>query len=840
MVHVRPVRWLRHIWIASFICMIAILIPESSFAADSLNTRIDSIRTLADSESTDQTERITLLNQLARSYFDTGDYQNGILAMEKAKDLSMELNYVPGLVMDMQTHAYYFCRNSGFIEYFELEALALAATIEDPDYSIQDLKLPDHDTPEFNSFARLDSFRNLFAERGDTFAQAMLSMSICRKHFLEGNLESTRKYLSEAGSLFNKVGKPELRMLCRALILTTLRFENDMSADSIERVLIEELAENPEYDVNGLVTRTMARACRLTGRYEVAIYLYQKSLMEMKRRGNLSLEEDTYLRIAECYEGLEMHLKAADYYKKCLELDSVRGQFPSGIYRRLALVMVDAGEFSDARKYMTRMMQDVEPADSLSRVSQVNDLSVRILMKLGKYQEAIPLAIEARNGFEEIGAFSSVAEQNVHLAKCHIQLDELVEAEQAARDGLMIVESRYVDPEIRMDLNLMLSSILGKQGRDGEAYKYLKPYQQERDKLWQLVQIWRKSDVVVREVLSETEGMIDQLEQEQALTLQENKTQKLWIFSITGALLSTFLIIYILYRGNKRKQKTNTILSNQKKEIETTLEKLKATQEQLIHSEKMASLGSLTAGIAHEIQNPLNFVNNFSELNEELAGELLNAVDNADWEEVKEIATGISTNEEKIKHHGRRAEGIVKSMLQHSRTNPDSKEPTNLNVLADEYFRLAYHGLRAKDKSFSARMETDFAEDIPEVEVVPQSIGRVLLNLITNAFHAVSERNSLGGDDYFPTVGISSERKSSDQEHYVEIRVVDNGHGIKAEDLDKIFQPFFSTKPTGEGTGLGLSLSYDIVKAHGGDLKVESVEGKGATFKLVLPCDEKE
>lgn len=270
----------------------------------------------------------------------------------------------------------------------------------------------------------------------------------------------------------------------------------------------------------------------------------------------------------------------------------------------------------------------------------------------------------------------------------------------------------------------------------------------------------------------------------------------------------------------------------QAKEIEKAYNELKATQAQLIQSEKMASLGELTAGIAHEIQNPLNFVNNFSEVNSELITEMKEALASGNLSEAKTIAENIDENERKIIFHGKRADGIVKSMLQHSRSSNNKKEPTDINALADEYLRLAYHGLRAKDKSFNATMKTEFDSGIGLIDVVPQDIGRVILNLITNAFYAVTERKLQIESGYEPTVTISTRKF----ENRVEIRVKDNGNGIPQKVLDKIFQPFFTTKPTGQGTGLGLSMSYDIVtKVHGGELTVETKPGEGSEFIIKLP-----
>jgi signal transduction histidine kinase len=303
------------------------------------------------------------------------------------------------------------------------------------------------------------------------------------------------------------------------------------------------------------------------------------------------------------------------------------------------------------------------------------------------------------------------------------------------------------------------------------------------------------------------------------------RTQNLQYIVIGAILILGIFLLYGYFQKNK-----------DKKRIEKAYRELKSTQAQLIQSEKMASLGELTAGIAHEIQNPLNFVNNFSEINKELVDELQQELKAGKIADAIEISNDIKANEEKINHHGQRADAIVKGMLQHSRSSSGQKEPTNINTLADEYLRLAYHGLRAKDKSFNATLQTDFDETVGNINIIPQDMGRVILNLITNAFYVVNEKALSAvatptAAKYEPTVSVST-KKLGDK---ILISVKDNGNGIPPKVIDKIFQPFFTTKPTGQGTGLGLSLSYDIVKAHGGELKVETKEGEGSTFILLLP-----
>jgi signal transduction histidine kinase/ligand-binding sensor domain-containing protein len=334
-----------------------------------------------------------------------------------------------------------------------------------------------------------------------------------------------------------------------------------------------------------------------------------------------------------------------------------------------------------------------------------------------------------------------------------------------------------------------------------------------------------------------------------------------WAYGVY--LLLLLAVILAVHRFQKErtirmeKEKTQKRELEQAKEIEKAYHQLKITQTQLVQSEKMASLGELTAGIAHEIQNPLNFVNNFSEVSAELVDEMKQELTVGSWQSAIngqrsavggqqsaiEILDDIKQNLEKILHHGKRADAIVKGMLQHSRTSTGQKEPTDINALADEYLRLAYHGLRAKDKSFNATMKTDFDVTIGNINIIPQDIGRVILNLITNAFYAADEKkkqlatdlsafsNLTGLNDYEPSVTVCTKKKGNS----VIISVTDNGNGIPQKILDKIFQPFFTTKPTGQGTGLGLSLSYDIVKAHGGELKVETKEGEGTEFIIILP-----
>ena len=345
-------------------------------------------------------------------------------------------------------------------------------------------------------------------------------------------------------------------------------------------------------------------------------------------------------------------------------------------------------------------------------------------------------------------------------------------------------------------------------------------------------------------------GDFQKLSMKRQLSLQQLEKEKedaqarIRTYALLAIIGVVLLVAFITYRNSRQRKKANYLLHEQKEEIATqrdnlgqALEELKNTQTQLVQREKMASLGELTAGIAHEIQNPLNFVNNFSEVNTELIAEMELEIDKGDINEVKALAADIKANQQKISQHGKRADFIVKGMLEHSRTSKGEKTFTNINVLADEFFKLSYHGLRAKDKSFNAvpiaiGMVTNFDGTLPKVDIVQQDIGRVLLNLFNNAFYAVNAKKKTAGADYKPTVEVATSAKNG----MVEITVRDNGNGIPDAIKDKIMQPFFTTKPTGEGTGLGLSLSYDIVvKGHGGSITVNTKEGAFTEFTVTMP-----
>ena len=445
----------------------------------------------------------------------------------------------------------------------------------------------------------------------------------------------------------------------------------------------------------------------------------------------------------------------------------------------------------------------------------VISLMGNIYVKEGNYDLAKNYYRESILINKEQGNLYFLGNSYVSLANVFLMTNESDSSLYYVRQGLKVYKD-IGSPEGELSAFTSLSSIYKARKNIDSAFLYQSWAMAAKDSLNNAQKIRLFQDIGFNQQLK-----VQQLEKEKIET--QTKTR---IYGLLFGLAIILLIAIILYRNNKQKQKANNVL-------EKTLIDLKSTQAQLVQSEKMASLGELTAGIAHEIQNPLNFVNNFSEVSTELIDEMNMDLDKGDFAEAKEIASDLKQNLEKINHHGKRAGDIVKGMLQHSQKSTGVKEPTDINALADEYLRLSYHGLKAKDKDFNATMKTDFDSSIGKINIIPQDIGRVLLNLYNNAFYAVNEHASASsaGQSYEPTVSVTTKKS----ENNVVITVSDNGNGIPQNIVDKIFQPFFTTKPTGQGTGLGLSLSYDIVKAHGGEIRVETKEGEGTEFIINLP-----
>jgi signal transduction histidine kinase len=488
----------------------------------------------------------------------------------------------------------------------------------------------------------------------------------------------------------------------------------------------------------------------------------------------------------------------------------------------------------DSALYMARRAYDT--ASKMNNpliLSQLPRILGNIYANMGDQQRAYQYFLESLEASVKRKDYAAVASGYRSLASFHRSMRRYDSAIWYARMAYEQANFRHV-PGIALDAAGLLSQLYDTIDAR-TSLQYLRIANSIRDSLYSTDRLRAAQALSFAE--KERQNELNMAE-----AAYRSKARQVALLSGMAMLL---LVSMVLYRNIRTKQKANKDLREQKEKVEEALTRLKSTQSQLIQSEKMASLGELTAGIAHEIQNPLNFVNNFSEINMELSDEILEAASKADLDEVRTLAADIKSNQEKINEHGKRADGIVKSMLQHSRTDSGQKELTDINALANEYLRLAFHGMRGKDKSFNASMQTAFDPAMEKIPIVPQEIGRVLLNLINNAFYAVQQKSKISAPGYQPVVTVSTHIVHAESDHpnsanapmrnFVSIQIADNGLGIPENIKAKIFQPFFTTKPTGQGTGLGLSLSYDIVKAHGGELKVETMEGEGTGFTVLFP-----
>ena len=565
--------------------------------------------------------------------------------------------------------------------------------------------------------------------------------------------------------------------------------------------------------------------------------------LELSQKTGFRENEGTDLyQIGVTYKHLGNFEKALEYLYKSLSLyrEDKKPLFQSYPVNVIGSIYFESGDYAKALEYFGEGLASRQASlDKLGEAGSLDNIGLTHF-RLKNYSQAISYCKQSFAIAETTGDKRTQSNALLHLAEIYKETGDIGKATRFSNESLEI-KKQIGDKRREVEMLLFLADLHKIVSGDNKVLELLNDALKISGELKMLdllsqtrfhLSEYYRHHGNYKEALKQLDLHIE-LEKE----FHKNAiSQKVLNLEVTHKAEEARKEADLEKLKNDELTKLNEEIGAQKKKLEETLTDLKATQAQLIQSEKMASLGELTAGIAHEIQNPLNFVNNFSDVNNELVDELKSELIVGNMQSAVEIAESIKENSQKINHHGKRADAIVKGMLQHSRTSSGQKEPTDINALVDEYVRLAYHGFRAKDKSFNAEIKTDLDSNIGKISIVPQDIGRVLLNLINNAFYAVNEKAKHRGDEYGPTVTITT---GSIQPplggRSVEIKVIDNGGGIPQDIVDKIFQPFFTTKPTGQGTGLGLSLAYDIVKAHGGEIKVDSKEIEGSEFTIQLP-----
>jgi two-component system, NtrC family, sensor kinase len=629
-----------------------------------------------------------------------------------------------------------------------------------------------------------------------------------------GNRKGIADTYNNLGSMWRYVGNYSESLVCYDSSLSIYQKLGDKKGEAavfnyigIAYQYMGELSKAIDYTLKGLVIRkstndhlgivfsylNVGNIFLAGGQPERATKYYQEGLDYAIKQGvvpppmTFNVLGNSYLQLGD--------LKKAEEY--LLPGKNERfNKYPDNIF--VARLFLAKGQLDSAEKYFQKVFSETGLNAKKDREAQSMAGLSRILIMKGN----IPLAIDMAN-------------------KSYILAGPV--------NKLTVAESAGI-----------LAELYEKNGQQGKALSFLKIQHGILDSVtnrnYQNKLAYFESSTELEKVQNRIQAISVQKELQEKLYKQEKLLKNFLIVISILILLAAFFVFRNMSARRKRIIAQNELLDEQNKKVNRALEDLQAAQAQLIQSEKMASLGELTAGIAHEIQNPLNFVNNFSEVNKELLYEMKSEIEKGNISGIMNLADDLGQNLDKIEHHGKRADAIVKSMLQHSHASAGQMVPTDINVLTDEYFRLAFHGLRAKDKSFNATLETIFDSSIGLIKIIPQDIGRVLLNLFNNAFYAVTERKKLETTGYEPTISVSTKKIGEK----IMISVKDNGMGIPGKVKDKIFQPFYTTKPTGLGTGLGLSLSYDIVKAHGGELKVESEEGEWAEFIIQLPLNKEQ
>ena len=686
--------------------------------------------------------------------------------------------------------------------------------------------------------AQVSAEKNLEAARAINFQNGELQilLNLSGIYTTKGNYQAAEEVLIIADSLANlmKDNKKLTNIYSAQGILYGTQGQYEKSNEYFKKQ-IQILEKSGDSNSLGRSYSNLAIGYQMQGDYAQTLFYQQKALRIQEAQNNEVSQAYLLMNMGNTFENLQDTLKAQKSFLKGIELskkNEIKNVELYG-YSNLASLFSTQNKWQKSFDYATlaadlaqKMGDESIEAASLAKAAEA-------LLNLGKVDRAEKMAndalILAEKASQPLVIYQALANKGKILTKVN-KFSKAVPVLERAINMLDNIENYNLNTsETYANLSICYENL----GRYDNALSVFKISSKIKDSIKADENIKKTTELSLTYEFEKKEALA-QAEQDKRDALSERtKMRQFYLILGLGILLLLGTgIALILFRNNKQKQKANLLLKRQKLKVESTLNELKTTQAQLIQSEKMASLGELTAGIAHEIQNPLNFVNNFAEVSSEMVDEIAFELKKEKISEANDILYDVKQNLKKITHHGKRADSIVKGMLQHSRTDVFEKQPTNLNALTDKFFKLAYHGIKAKNQNFSVNLVSDYDDTIGRVNIVAQDVGRVILNLITNAFYAVEEKSKRSNiPDYKPTVSISTKKINQT----IEIKVADNGSGISESIKNKIFQPFFTTKPTGQGTGLGLSMSYDIIKSHNGELSMASEEGKGSEFKIIIP-----
>jgi len=617
------------------------------------------------------------------------------------------------------------------------------------------------------------------------------------------------------------------RLLLQIRLANTYNFYKSDSAITLIQNTIQEArrlqfarGEARGLNVLGLAMTQQAELPKALENYFHALQISRSVHDREAEAGSLTYIGGIYVQLRQYRQGISYLLQALKINERLQNTDILATSNIGDAYEKMN--QLDSSLAFQQQAY-----------SKLKAIPSGNTMQSLVLTRLGHIQARLENNTIAFQYYHEALSNANLIGDLLNRGRIQYRIAELYHQLHQADSSLHYAQLAFFSGQQRskitqLDASNLLAKLYEEHKRPDSAFYYQRIAMVVNDSLYGPEKFQRLQLLTLAEQQRQQELIQDQAR-------SQDRFQRIGLLSALGV----FLVIALLLWRNTRQQRQanralnqkNSQIETQRNTLETTLSELRTTQTQLIQSEKMASLGELTAGIAHEIQNPLNFVNNFSEVNSELIDEMQQELKAGSNNEAFAISNDIKANLEKINQHGKRADAIVKNMLEHSRTSSGIKELININTLADEYLRLAYHVLKEKDKSFKVTMKTDYDENIGKINIIPQDIGRVVINLISNAFYAVNEKTRELIEGYEPTVSVST-KKTKDN---IEIKIEDNGNGISQKILKKIFHPFFTTKPTGQGTGLGLSLAFDIIKAYGGEIRVETREMEFTAFIVELP-----
>lgn len=818
--------------VKTFILLLLINHAYSQEVTNNYKSKVDSLQSLLSLTNHDST-RLMLLHSLAQVYAYNLQMVKSVETLHEAQELNKKLKYAKGYATEYRTIACLMF--SPHFSYFDNYAKwSFKKLLIKDDFPALNLSYPTWSEKENKIFLEtrikelLDAVAFLKRVNNTKLVGVVYDNLSANNMFLK-NYDQAIIYADSTYDVWTQLNETALSIY--PLLMKNFCYTSKGNYDKANEAELKSnslLAKLENLQDKMILMTEMSNKYRSQERYALSVEYSLKALDASVFFKDTLQQMENYIYLAFNYSRMSMSIKAIDYYNKAIEIyenSKIENDFISITYFDIGFEYEKIKEYDKAKKYFDSGFKIFQLSKNKDYIN--NGLFLKytsegaILMGQENYEAAIVKLLETNKYVKD--SIYTLNNVNYRIAYCYKKLGNF---NSSILYGEKSFKGSEFDKKQLLETTKLLAELYEENNQPLKAFEYLKKHdkilsENAAENITNSI-----ADAEIKAILEKSDKEKQKLVEEKAQKIKESKMQRWLILSIAAALFSALVILYILNRNNRQKQKANQVL-------EKTLSTLKSTQAQLIQSEKMASLGELTAGIAHEIQNPLNFVNNFSDLNKELIEELKmkNEELKIENEEVNKLISDINDNSEKINHHGKRADAIVKGMLQHSSRGNGKKELTDINALCDEYLRLSYHGLRAKDKSFTAIMKTDFDNSIGNIHIIPQDIGKVILNLINNAFYVVDEKKKSGIENYQPTVLVTT-KKMADK---ISISVKDNGNGIPQKILDKIFQPFFTTKPTGQGTGLGLSLAYDIVKAHGGELRVNTKDNEGSEFTFEIP-----